>query len=125
MIMITDGVIGETHQARQIVHRLHERTTSCSFIRVGPYDPGTGGQEQVFFQSMKFFEFSYHFLVIYDMNWLALTVKIDQTFNFEHGQIIVKSSQSYLLLLKSLLEYFIEIKNYDQCSFVKLHSNVP
>ena len=44
MIMITDGVIGETHQARQIVHRLHERTTSCSFIRVGPYDPGTKGE---------------------------------------------------------------------------------
>ena len=40
MIMITDGVVGETDQARKIVRRLHERTTSCSFIRVGPYDRG-------------------------------------------------------------------------------------
>ena len=38
--MITDGVIGETHQARQIIQKLHERSASCSFIRVGPYDPG-------------------------------------------------------------------------------------
>ena len=39
MIMITDGVIGETHQARQIVNRLHEHSASCSFVRVGPFDP--------------------------------------------------------------------------------------
>ena len=45
--MITDGVIGETHQARQIIQKLHERSASCSFIRVGPYDPGNKSDKSI------------------------------------------------------------------------------
>eukprot|EP00116_Pleurobrachia_bachei_P000293 sb/3460555/ len=43
MIMITDGVLGETKNTWPILQRFHARSTSCSFVRVGPTEPSTYG----------------------------------------------------------------------------------